>query len=220
MNVPVITIDGPAGAGKSTVSVLLAKQLGYHLLISGSLYRILALLVIEKHLDENDTSALAALIPAMRVEFMLRADVAQVRLGGRDVTQALSGEDCATLASCIAEVPALRAELLKYQHTFRRPPGLVAEGRDMGTVVFPDAKLKVFLTADLEERVQRRLKQLNNRGLNDNLAALYKRLAERDRRDKSRSVAPLQPADDAVVVNTTRRSIAAVVKEVEKLINS
>ncbi len=216
--VPVIAIDGPAGAGKSTIAVLVARRLGYHLLVSGALYRALALLVLEQRLNAKDTRALTALVPAMRVEFELDAAAARVRLNGEDVTRELSGEDCAALASRIAGMPALRAALLKYQRGFRRLPGLVAEGRDMGTVVFPEAKPKVFLTAALEERARRRLKQLNDRGLSDNLAALCERLATRDERDKSRTVAPLKPADDAAMVDTTGKSINAVVKEIETLV--
>ncbi len=217
--VPVVAIDGPAGSGKSTVAVLTAKRFGYHLLISGSLYRAVALLAIEKRLSAEDMQVLTALIPALRVEFSSAAGAVRVRLDGRDVTRALGGEDCAALASRIAAAPRLRAALLERQHAFRRAPGLVAEGRDMGTVVFPGAKVKVFLTADLEERARRRLKQLSDRGLNDSLESLYARLAARDERDQSRAIAPLQPADDAVTVDTTGKSLNQVMKEIETLVS-
>ena len=218
--VPVLVIDGPAGAGKSTVAVLVAKHLNYHLLVSGSLYRTLALLAIENHLSEEDKQALLALIPKIQIEFILDESVSRVHLNGSDVTDALRSEDCATLASRIAEIPELRSALLSYQHTFRRSPGLVAEGRDMGTVVFPSAKNKVFLTADLEERARRRLTQLNAVGLNGTLASLCHQLMVRDRRDRERCVAPLKVADDATVIDTTGKSIDSVVEEVNALVNS
>ena len=217
--VPVVTIDGPAGAGKSTIAALVATKFNYHLLVSGSLYRVLALFTLEKDLDAEDTQALVALIPEMQVEFIPIEGTVCVRLHGRDVTQILSGEDCALVASRIAQLPEVRANLLKYQHAFRRPPGLVAEGRDMGTVVFSGAKLKVFLTADLEERARRRFKQLSDRGFNGNLATLYEQLAARDERDKHRSIAPLKPALDATVIDTTGKSINTILEEIETLVN-
>ena len=216
--VPVVTIDGPAGAGKSTVAALIAKRFDYHLLISGSLYRALALLAIERRLNVEDVPALIALVARMRIEFSPSEGATRVRLNGHDVTAALGEEGCAAFASRVAEIPQLRAELLGYQHTFRRLPGLVAEGRDMGTVVFPGAKVKIFLSADLEERARRRLKQLNDGGLNGNFADLYRRLAARDERDKNRSVAPLKPANNTALIDTTGKSIAATVQEIEILV--
>ena len=216
---PVVTIDGPAGAGKSTIAMLTAKRLDYHLLVSGSIYRAVAFLALEKRLGAEDVESLVGLVPMLRIEFGLTDDAVRVRLEGKDVTRALSGEDCAALASRIAVMPVLRAALLERQRAFRRMPGLVAEGRDMGTVVFPEAGVKVFLTADLEERARRRFKHLIERGLNGSLANLYDQLAARDRRDKSRPVAPLKPAGDAVTVDTTGKSISRVVEEIETLVS-
>ena len=213
--VPVIAIDGPAGVGKSSVAALLAKRLDYHLLISGSLYRALALQAIDGHLDMQDRDNLLELIASMRVSFVLDGDVAQVHLNGVDVSDLLHGEECASLASRMAEIPELRSRLLAYQHAFRRPPGVVAEGRDMGTVVFPQAQAKVFLIADFEERVRRRFQQLNDTGLNVSLARLRSQLQVRDERDKKRNIAPLKPASGAVVIDTTTKSVGMIVKEIE-----
>lgn len=216
--VPVVTIDGPAGAGKSTVAALIAKGFNYHLLISGSLYRALALSAIEKRLSAEDVPALISVVARMRLEFSPHRGAPRVRLNGRDVTAALGEENCATFASRVAEAPRLRAELLGFQRGFRRLPGLVAEGRDMGTVVFPGAKVKIFLSADLEERARRRLKQLNDGGLSGNFADLYRKLAARDERDENRPVAPLKPADDTMLIDTTGKSVADVVREIEILV--
>ena len=216
---PVVAIDGPAGAGKSTIAALISKRFDYHLLISGSLYRALALLTFETDLDASNVHSLIGHLPRMRVRFTPDADSVRVHLNKRDVTRLMSSEDCAAVASRIAQMPALRTALLQYQRDFRRSPGLVAEGRDMGTVVFPDVRLKVFLTAELEERARRRLKQLNDRGLSGNLAHLYQQLAVRDESDKSRPVAPLKPAPDATIIDTTGKSIDTVATEIGSLVN-
>ncbi len=215
MSVPVIAIDGPSGSGKGTIARRVAKALGYHLLDSGALYRLTALAAGQRGVSLDDEQAVADVAGGLDVEFDSDARGAeQIRLGGEDVTQQIRTEACGAGASVVAAHPAVRAALLELQRGFRRPPGLVADGRDMGTQVFPDAALKVFLTASAEERARRRHKQLKDKGIDVSLAALSRDIEDRDRRDTERSVAPLKPADDARILDSSGLSIEAVTKTV------
>jgi len=217
--VPVIAIDGPGGVGKGTLSRRLAAHLGFHLLDSGALYRLVALGAEEQGVPLDDEQRLAALAARLDVAFRLLAheDVARPVLDGRAVGEELRSERCGDNASRIAGYPRVRAALLARQRAFRRPPGLVADGRDMGSLVFPHAELKIFLTASLEERAQRRYKQLIAKGIGVSLAPLLGEISARDRRDRERSVAPMKPASDAVVIDTTARGIDDVFEHVMKI---
>lgn len=213
--VPVVTIDGPSGSGKGTISREVARQLGWHLLDSGALYRLVALAGARRGLAPDDVAGHAALAREMDVEFGTTPDGAErIRLGGVEVTGAVRSEETGQGASRVAAWPPVRDALLERQRAFARPPGLVADGRDMGTVVFPGACLKIYLTASAEERALRRYKQLKEKGSGANLAALSREIAERDRRDSTRAVAPLEPARDARIVDSTGMSIAQVVETV------
>jgi len=217
--VPVIAVDGPGGVGKGTLSRRLAAHLGFHLLDSGALYRLVALAAEEQSVPLDDEEALANLAAQLDVEFHLvnHEDVARPVLHGRVVGEELRSERCGDNASRIAGYPRVRAALLARQRAFRRPPGLVADGRDMGSVVFPDAELKIFLTASLEERAQRRYKQLIAKGIGVNLAPLLGEISARDKRDRERSVAPMKSASDAVVIDTTALGIDEVFEHVMKI---
>ena len=214
---PVLTIDGPSGSGKGTISRRVASRLGWHLLDSGALYRLVALAGARAGLDPADEPGHAALAGRMRVRFGEDArGEEQIWLGdpAAEVTSAIRTEEAGQGASRVAVWPSVRAALLQRQQDFARPPGLVADGRDMGTVVFPQAPVKIFLTASAEERARRRHKQLNDKGSGASLAALSLEIAERDRRDSTRAVAPLKPAADAVILDSTGLSIEAVVEQV------
>ncbi len=217
--VPVIAVDGPGGVGKGTLSRRIAAHLGFHLLDSGALYRLVALVAEEQPVPLDDEEQLAGLAAQLDVEFrpLNHEDVARPVLGGRVVGEELRSERCGDNASRIAGYPQVRAALLARQRAFRRPPGLVADGRDMGSVVFPDAELKIFLTASLEERAQRRYKQLIAKGIGVNLAPLLGEISARDKRDRERSVAPMKPASDAVVIDTTALGIDEVFEHVMKI---
>lgn len=217
--VPVLAIDGPGGAGKGTVSRQLADSLGWHYLDSGALYRILALAATRKGIDLNDESSLAALAPELDIRFGTGSDDS-VWLDGEEVSAHIRHEDAGAMASVVAALPAVRQALLLRQRAFRQPPGLVADGRDMGTVVFTDATQKVFLTASAQERADRRYKQLIAKGIDVNIGDLLTDISARDARDSSRAVAPLRPADDATVIDTTHLSIAQVVDQVLTLVTS
>ena len=220
-NIPVITIDGPSGAGKGTVSLRLAKQLGWHVLDSGALYRVLALAAYHQSVSLTDEAALATLATGLKVVFEGLPDLSgmQVILAGQDVSRELRTENCGTAASKIAILPTVRQALLDRQRAFRQAPGLVADGRDMGTVVFPEASIKVFLTATAEERAQRRYKQLKEKGISAKLADLMIEIAERDQRDAARAVAPLVAAADALVIDTSGVPIEEVVACILKRIS-
>src|SRR5688572_10561447 len=217
-DVPVITIDGPSGSGKGTVSRAVASALGWHFLDSGALYRLVALAASRQGVNPEDAAAQAQVAAKMDVQFATRPDGAeQVLLEGQDVTAALRSEQTGNAASKVAAVPQVRAALVERQRKFARPPGLVADGRDMGTVIFPRAILKIFLTATPEERALRRYKQLKEKGLGVSLAALSRELAERDARDASRKLAPLEAAGDAVRLDSTGIEVAEVVSRIVQL---
>ena len=216
---PVITIDGPGGSGKGTVSALVAKALGWTMLDSGALYRVVAYAALEKSVPLDDTQSLQQIARNLDIRFEASdADSeTQVFLGAENVTRAIRTEQAGDAASQVAVIPAVREALLQRQRDFQQLPGLVADGRDMGTVVFPGAKLKVFLTATAEERAKRRHKQLMEKGVNVNLRDLFDEITERDRRDSERSTAPLKAADDATLLDTTDLNIQQVVDEILKL---
>jgi cytidylate kinase len=214
-SVPIVTIDGPSSSGKGTISRIVASRVGWHLLDSGALYRLVALGGIQKGLDPDDVEEHVAVARAMKVEFgSVGAGEERVMLGGQDVTQKIRTEQAGAGASRVAAWPAVRAALTDRQRAFAQPPGLVADGRDMGTVIFPKAHLKVFLTASASERAERRHKQLIGKGSAASLAALSREIAERDLRDSTRQVAPLKPAPDAKLLDSTGLSIDAVVDRV------
>jgi len=216
--VPIVTIDGPSSSGKGTISRVVADRVGWNLLDSGALYRLVAFAGLQRHLDSDDVEGHVALARSMRVEFGANAaGDERVLLEGEDVTRQIRNEDAGAGASRVAAWPAVRAALLDRQRAFATPPGLVADGRDMGTVIFPGARLKVFLTASAEERAQRRHKQLIEKGSAASLAALSREIAERDLRDSTRQVAPLKPAPDAQLLDSTGLSIDAVVERVLSL---
>jgi 3-phosphoshikimate 1-carboxyvinyltransferase len=208
--VPVIAIDGPSASGKGTVARQVAQRLGFHYLDSGALYRLVALAAMRQGIATEDAGALGGLAQSLLVEF--HGD--NIRLGGEGVTEAIRAEEVSVTASHVAAIPEVRQGLIQRQRAFRRPPGLVADGRDMGTVVFPDAVLKVFLTASAEERALRRYKQLIDKGFDANLATLLQEISQRDARDSARSVAPLQKCADAQVLDTTGLSIEESVAQV------
>jgi CMP/dCMP kinase len=214
----IVTIDGPSGSGKGTISRAIARHSAWHLLDSGALYRLVALAGLEAGLAADDVPHHARLARDMAVSFeVTREGSERVRLGARDVTAAIRSEEAGQGASRVAAWPAVRAALLERQRAFARPPGLVADGRDMGTVVFPEAELKIFLTATPEERALRRYKQLKDKGSDVSLAALSREIAERDLRDQTREVSPLKPASDACVIDSSRLSVEAVVGRVLEL---
>ena len=215
MPVPVIAIDGPSGSGKGTVCRILAERLGWHLLDSGALYRLTALAGAARRLDPADEPGHAAVAARLDARFEVNeAGGERVLLDGRDVTRELRAEVTGNMASVVAVMPAVRAALLERQRAYAVAPGLVADGRDMGTVVFPSAGLKVFLTASAGERARRRYNQLKEKGLAANLAGLSQEILERDRRDSARSVAPLRPAADAVVIDSTGITVDDVVDRI------
>jgi 3-phosphoshikimate 1-carboxyvinyltransferase len=206
-NAPVIAIDGPAASGKGTIAAAVARVLSFHLLDSGSLYRLVAKKALDDGISLGDERALAAAATALPVTFA----GSRIVLEDRDVTESIRDEAVSAAASKVAVFPGVRAALIGRQRAFRVPPGLVAEGRDMGTVVFPDAALKVFLTASSEERARRRHKQLIEKGISITMDSLLRDIRERDARDAGRTAAPLVPAPDAVLLDTTELSIDAAV---------
>jgi cytidylate kinase len=209
-NVPVITIDGPTASGKGTVATRVAEQLGFHLLDSGALYRLTALQALRTGTDLADEQAVATVGAQLPVRFA----GGEILLAGEDVGHAIRAEEVGNLASKIAALPAVRQALFGLQLGFRQAPGLVADGRDMGTVIFPTATLKVFLTASVEARAQRRYKQLIDKGFSANMEGLLKDLQARDERDTNRAVAPLAPAADAYLLDTSEMGVDQAVEQV------
>ncbi|WFF43297.1 (d)CMP kinase [Salinicola endophyticus] len=215
---PVLTIDGPGGAGKGTISRMIAERLGWHLLDSGALYRLTALAALRKEVALDDVERLTRQAQRLDVVFAVEDGAMRILLEGDDVTRAIRREEVGNAASQVAALPPVREALLQRQRDFRQAPGLVADGRDMGTVVFTDAPLKIYLTASAEERAQRRLRQLREAGEDARLATLLEEIQARDARDMQRAVAPLKPAEDAVELDTTQLDIPEVVERIETLL--
>ena len=218
MSIPVLTIDGPSGAGKGTVSRAVAKKLGWHYLDSGSIYRSLAIAVLNKKIDLLDISSIVVVAETMLLEFEC-GEALVVTLNGVDITNKLPTETTGNTASIIAAYPEVRAVLLQKQKDFKRAPGLVADGRDMGTIVFPEASNKVYLTASAEERANRRYKQLKEKGLDANLEKIREEIEARDKRDKERSAAPLKSAADALYIDSSKLLIDKVINKIMRLVS-
>ncbi|KHD26561.1 cytidylate kinase [Vibrio caribbeanicus] len=217
---PVVTVDGPSGAGKGTLCMLLSKKLGFHLLDSGAIYRVLALAAIHHGVDLESEDALVPLATHLDVQFIAEGDLVKVILEGEDVSGELRREETGMAASKVAALPRVREALLRRQRAFAEGVGLVADGRDMGTVVFPQAEAKIFLDASAEERANRRLKQLQGKGLDVKFDDLLCEIQERDDRDRNRPVAPLRPAEDALLLDSTVMSIDEVVEKALQYIES
>jgi len=212
---PVICIDGPSGSGKGTIAQRVAEKLGFHLLDSGALYRLTALAAARRGVEFDDTRRLAEVARDMRIAFEpAGARGLRVYLDGSNVTQDIRAEEVGMNASRVASQGPVREALLERQREFRQPPGLVADGRDMGTVVFPDAPLKIYLTASAEARAKRRHNQLKEKGIGVSLRGLLKDIEARDEQDARRAISPLQPAEDAVVIDSTALSIEEVTEQV------
>ena len=219
LSAPVITIDGPSASGKGTISALVARALDWQMLDSGALYRLVAYAALKHGVPLDDVGRLEQIARELNVRFEAGGNNQEtnIYLDDENVTGAIRGEDCGNAASTVAAIPEVRTALLDRQRAFQQQPGLVADGRDMGTVVFPDAILKIFLTASAEERAKRRYKQLIEKGVSVTLADLFNEIAERDQRDSQRAAAPLKPANDAVELDTTHMTISAVVDHILSL---
>lgn len=214
---PVITIDGPSGTGKGAVSQLLARDLGWHYLDSGAVYRVLAYAAKQREIALDDIPSLAELATHLNLNFVTKEKITvpYIILDNQAITDTIRTEEYGNLASKIGASLEVRQALLERQRAFRQWPGLVTDGRDMGTVIFPDAPLKIFLDASIEERARRRYLQLKEKGINVSLVALYDELKERDLRDKERPVAPLKPAEDAIIIDTSHMSIDEVLQAIK-----
>ena len=217
---PVVTVDGPSGAGKGTLSALLAEKLMWHVLDSGAIYRVLAVAAMHHDLPIDDEAAIVPLASGLDVRFETENNQRRVVLEGEDVTDDIRTEEVGAVASQIASLARVREALLRRQRAFQETPGLIADGRDMGTVVFPDAVVKLFLTASAEARAERRYTQLKDKGMDVNIARLLTDIKARDERDSQRSVAPLVPAEDAVIIDSTDLDINQVFDSAMEIINS
>jgi cytidylate kinase len=207
----IITVDGPSGAGKGTLCYALAEKLGFALLDSGAIYRVTALAALKRHADLTNETELTDLARHLDIQFVPKNGEVNVLLGGMDVSHLIRTQEVADAASKVAVFPQVRAALLQLQQDFAKNDGLIADGRDMGTVVFPDAQVKLFLDASAEERAKRRYNQLQNKGINGNFAQILAEIKERDLRDRNRAVAPLKPAEDAFLLDSTTLSIDEVI---------
>ncbi len=209
----IITVDGPSGAGKGTLCYALAEKLGFALLDSGAIYRVTALAALKSAVDLADESALAELAQHLHIEFVAQDGEVQILLNGENVSGQIRTQEVADAASKVAVFPQVRAALLQRQRDFATGKGLIADGRDMGTVVFPEAQVKLFLDASAEERAKRRYNQLQNKGISGNFAQILAEIKARDLRDRNRAVAPLKPADDAFLLDSTALSIDEVIRQ-------
>lgn len=218
--IPVITIDGPSGVGKGAVSAALADALGWHLLDSGAVYRAVAWVALNRDIEATDEAQLVAACEDMDLKFESSGSDIVVLIDGVSVGDQLRSEPVGQMASKVAAIPAVRRALLDLQYDFRQSPGLIADGRDMGTVVFPDAQAKIFLTASAHERATRRFKQLKEKGEDVIFDSLFSEIAERDRRDRERAVSPTVPADDAKVIDSTDMSLEQVISESQAYVES
>jgi cytidylate kinase len=217
-DIPVITIDGPGGSGKGTIAMRLAENLGWHFLDSGALYRLVSVAALDRGIGPGEEAALGRVAESLDVNFGVSGDGMVILLDGNYITGRLRSENVSIFASKIAVLPIVRTALVQRHLAFRKPPGLVADGRDMGTVIFPDAALKIFLTADAEARAKRRYKQLKEKGESVNLSRLFRDIKKRDERDSSRAIAPLKPAEDAHVIDSTELSINEVLQKIQLIL--
>ena len=218
--IPVVTVDGPSGAGKGTLSSLLAKELQWHFLDSGAIYRVLAVAALHHDIPIDDESSIVPLATGLDVSFETDGKGSRIILEGEDVTDDIRTEEVGAVASQVAALPRVREALLRRQRAFQQEPGLVADGRDMGTVVFPDAPVKLFLTASAEARAERRYSQLKDKGMDVNIARLLTDIKARDERDTQRAVAPLVPAEDAVVIDSTHLDITQVFEKAMEIVRT
>lgn len=213
--IPIITIDGPSGSGKGTIGQLLAERLGWNFLDSGAIYRILALAIINGKVSLDDLAGIIDTAKNLDIKFISNPESPpKITLGGKEITTLIRSHECSSMASKIATMQGVRQLLIECQRSFCRPPGLVADGRDMGTVVFPQAKLKIFLTATIAARAQRRFLQLQDQGINATLGRVLRDLVIRDKRDCNRTISPLKPDPAAVIVDTTKLNIDEVLQQI------
>jgi cytidylate kinase len=218
-SMPVITVDGPGGSGKGTIAMRVAEKLGWHFLDSGALYRLVAVAAMDREVPATDEEALGQVARSLDVTFGISGEGMVILLDGNYITGRLRSEAVSVIASKIAAFPGVRSALVERQRAFRKSPGLVADGRDMGTVIFPDAILKIFLTANAQARAERRYKQLKDKGESVNLSRLFRDIKKRDERDSNRAISPLKPADDAHIIDSTELGIKEVLDIIEKLID-